>query len=95
MGTGRKPPTEIKNLGACNEGCWGKEGWAFWFISWMSARGNSAGRVQRQEDDPGEAEKNSKSGTVTYQGGEDGGHTCSLGETHYSLIISFSLKAVW
>lgn len=33
--------------------------------------------------------------TGTYQGGEDGGHTCSLGETHYSLFISFSLKAVW
>jgi hypothetical protein len=37
LGTGRKPPTEIKNFGACNEGCGGKEGWAFWFISWMLA----------------------------------------------------------
>jgi hypothetical protein len=26
----------------------------------------------------------------TYERREDGGHTCSLGETHYPLFISFS-----
>jgi hypothetical protein len=37
LGTGRKPPTEIKNFGAIRDGCGGNEGWAFWFMSWMLA----------------------------------------------------------
>lgn len=29
LGTGRKPPTEIRNLGGIREGWGGNEGWAF------------------------------------------------------------------
>jgi hypothetical protein len=96
FGTGRKPPTEIKNFGAIRDGCGGNEGWAFWFISWMLAPAYSR-RVKRRDKDTRKRDVGRTGFNLkveeeqgTYERREDGGHTCSLGETHNSLSHQLS-----
>jgi hypothetical protein len=82
LGTGRKPPTEIKNFGAFNDGCGGNEGWAFWFISCLLAPAHLRGVLRGDERRTCSESKGGYGLEVgeggTYKRREDGGHTCSL-----------------